>query len=52
MLAIGDNYNINDIATNQAKISIAKIGKYYAGKLIPIPKTYKEATEDFIYGPL
>ena len=52
ILAIGDNYNINDIATNQAKILIAKIGKYYAGKLIPIFKTYKEATEDLIYKPL
>ena len=52
ILAIGDNYNTNDIATNQAKILIAKIGKYYAGELIPIPKTYREATEDLIYGPL
>ena len=52
MLVIGDNYSINDIATNQAKISIAKIGKYYAGELIPIPKTYKEVTEDLTYGLL
>ena len=52
MLAIGDNYNINDIATNQAKILIAKIGKYYTGELIPIPKTYKKATEDLTYGLL
>ena len=52
MLAIGDNYNINDIAINQAKILIVKIGKYYTGELIPISKIYKEATEDLIYGPL
>ena len=52
ILAIGDNHNINDIATNQAKILIAKIGKYYAGELIPILKTYKKVTEDFTYGLL
>ena len=52
ILAIGDNYNTNDIAINQTKISIVKIGKYYAGKLIPIFKTYKKATENLTYGLL